>query len=155
MRSTFEEEINKNGVLVYKNVGVSMLPLIKQNRDVLIIEKPTRTIKKYDVVLYKRPNGEYVLHRVIKVKNGQFVMCGDNQNYKEYGITNDNVLWILTSIERSGKVIKINEGKNKIYAHLITDFYPVRFIILRIRNYCSNILSHVKKKSKIIQTDFL
>lgn len=144
MHSSFEEEINKNGYLVYKNVGTSMKPLIKQNRDLIVVKKPTRPIKKYDIILYKRPNGNYVLHRVLKVKNNEFVLCGDNQNQKEHGITNDNVLGVLTSLERAGKIIKINKGKNKIYAHLVTDFYPIRFLFLRIRNYCSNIISRQK-----------
>jgi hypothetical protein len=35
--TTFEEEIEKNGRLVYTNVGDSMRPLIRQGRDLLII----------------------------------------------------------------------------------------------------------------------
>ena len=53
-KSTFEEEIEKSGKIIYTNVGDSMMPLIRQNRDLLIIEKVSGRLKKYDVPLYKR-----------------------------------------------------------------------------------------------------
>ena len=64
--STFEEEIERTGKLVYTNVGDSMMPLIKQGRDLLIIEKPDGRLKRYDIPLYKRDSGQYVLQRVLK-----------------------------------------------------------------------------------------
>ena len=77
--ATFEEEIEKNGRLVYTNVGDSMRPLIRQGRDLLIIEKPQGRLRKYDVPLYKRDSGQYVLHRILKVRDSDYVICGDNR----------------------------------------------------------------------------
>ena len=68
-KSTFEEEIARNGFLLYRNVGDSMLPLIRQGRDlVLVSRKPEGRLKKYDVPLYRRDSGQYVLHRILKVR---------------------------------------------------------------------------------------
>lgn len=78
-KSTFEEEISHTGKLIYTNVGDSMMPLIRQNRDLLIIEKVSGRLKKYDVPLYKRDSGQYVLHRIIKVHKDDYVICGDNR----------------------------------------------------------------------------
>ena len=64
---TFEEIIEKEGQLVYSSVGTSMLPLIRQGRDLIVIEKPKGRLGKYDIPLYKRAGGQYVLHRVVKV----------------------------------------------------------------------------------------
>lgn len=52
--STFEEEIQRTGRLVYTNVGCSMMPLIRQHRDLVVIEKPQGRCRKYDVPLYKK-----------------------------------------------------------------------------------------------------
>ena len=82
----FEEELEKSGKLVYTTVGVSMRPLIKQDRDISIISKPNGRLKKFDVALYKRPNGQYVLHRVVKVLENGYVILGDNCVSKEYNI---------------------------------------------------------------------
>ena len=38
-KSTFEEEIAHNGFLLYRNVGDSMLPLIRQGKDLLLIAR--------------------------------------------------------------------------------------------------------------------
>ena len=64
----FEDIIDRDGRLIYTNVGDSMMPLIRQDRDLLIIEKPDGRLKKYDVPLYKRDNGQYVLHRILKFR---------------------------------------------------------------------------------------
>ena len=50
--STFEEILKKDGRLVYKTMGVSMLPMLYQNRDIGVIVPPEGRLKKYDVALY-------------------------------------------------------------------------------------------------------
>lgn len=78
-RSTFEQELAKNGKLIYYNVGDSMLPLIRQGRDLLeIVPKPAGRLHRYDVPLYRRSSGQYVLHRILKVRPQDYVLCGDN-----------------------------------------------------------------------------
>ena len=104
-KSTFEEEISHTGKLIYTNVGDSMMPLIRQNRDLLIIEKVSGRLKKYDVPLYKRDSGQYVLHRIIKVYKDDYVICGDNRWQKEYGITDHHIIGVLTGVIRNGKTI--------------------------------------------------
>ena len=78
-KSTFEDQLAKTGKLIYTNRGDSMMPLIKQDRDLLIIEPVHGRLKKYDVPLYKRDNGQYVLHRILKVREQGYVICGDNR----------------------------------------------------------------------------
>ena len=105
---SFEEELENSGKLVYTTVGVSMMPLIKQDRDISIIEKPTGRLKKLDVALYKRPNGQYVLHRVVKVLEDGYVILGDNCAAKEYNIKDSQILGVLTSLVRAGTEIDLN-----------------------------------------------
>lgn len=134
-KSTFEEEISRTGKLIYTNVGDSMMPLIRQNRDLLIIEKVSGRLKKYDVTLYKRDSGQYVLHRIIKVRKDDYVMCGDNRWQKEYGITNRHIIGVLTGVIRDGKTISVNDKKYRLYVHLWCDFFHVRALILKVKNY--------------------
>lgn len=134
-KSTFEEEISHTGKLIYTNVGDSMMPLIRQNRDLLIIEKVSGRLKKYDVPLYKRDSGQYVLHRIIKVRKDDYVMCGDNRWQKEYGITNRHIIGVLTGVIRDGKTISVNNKNYRLYVHLWCDFFHVRALILRVKNY--------------------
>ena len=107
-KATFEDILNTKGELIYTNVGDSMFPLI-QPRDLLIIKKwDGAPLKKYDIPLYKRDSGQYVLHRVIKVRKHDYVLCGDNRHWKETGITDRHILGVLTAIVRNGETISLD-----------------------------------------------
>ncbi|MBQ9673568.1 MAG: S24/S26 family peptidase [Ruminococcus sp.] len=131
-KTTFEEVIAKNGKLVYTNVGDSMFPLIKQGRDLLIIEKPNGRLKKYDIPLYKRDSGQYVLHRILKVRENDYVICGDNRSNKEYGVTDRHIIGILTGIIRNNKTIKLHGFCYRMYLFLWCDLFPLRAFVLRV-----------------------
>ncbi len=131
MKSTFEEEIQKNGKLIYTNQGDSMFPLIIENKTLLVIEKPKGRLKKYDVPLYKRDSGQYVLHRILEVRKHDYVICGDNRAYKEYGITDRHIIGVLTAVIRKGKKISVNDPLYKAYVHIWCDAFPVRAFIIR------------------------
>lgn len=127
---TFEDVLNTKGYLVYTNVGTSMMPLLRQRRDIIEIRKkgPDRC-KKYDTVLYKH-GSKYILHRIIKVRPHDYVIAGDHNIHKEYGITDDMILGVMTRVIRDGKSIYPTNWKYRLYVHLWCDFYPVRAVIL-------------------------
>lgn len=131
-KSSFEEEIKKSGRIIYTNVGDSMMPYIKQGRDVLVISEVNGRLNKYDVPLYKRDSGQYVLHRILKVRENDYVICGDNRWNKEYGITDRHIIGILTGVIRDGQEIPVTNRKYCIYVHLWCDLFPVRAFILRV-----------------------
>ncbi len=131
----FEAIIERDGRLVYTNVGDSMRPLIRQDRDLLIIEKYEGRLKKYDVPLYKRDSGQYVLHRVLKVRENDYVICGDNRYSKEYGITDRHIIGVLTAVVRNGKEVPITDWRYRIYVHLWCDFFPIRALILKAKHF--------------------
>ena len=134
-KSTFEEEIEKSGKIIYINVGDSMMPFIKQGRDVFVISRAEGRLKRYDVPLYKRDSGQYVLHRILKVRENDYVICGDNRCSREYGITDRHIIGVLTGIIRDGREIPVTDRKYRIYVHLWCDFFPVRAFFIRIRQF--------------------
>ena len=95
----FEELLEQNGYIVYTNVGRSMMPPLRQRRNIIEIHKkgPDRC-KKYDVVLYKR--GErYILHRILDVlPDGKYIIAGDNNTILEKDITDDQILGVMTRV---------------------------------------------------------
>lgn len=70
---SIEEVLESEGKYVGLTRGVSMLPMIKSGKDVVVIAKKTGRLKPYDVALYKRDDGAYVLHRVLKVVGKGFL----------------------------------------------------------------------------------
>ncbi len=139
MISSFEEQLKKNGTLVYYNVGDSMMPLLKENRDLMVLSVPSGQIRKYDAILYKRESGQYVMHRVVGIRNDGYVLCGDNRYIKEYGVKQEQVLAVLTSVLRKGKEISTDSLQYRLYVHLWCDFFPIRAAVLRVIDIFSKI----------------
>lgn len=143
--TTFEQVLDTQGVLVFTNKGVSMLPLLRQDRDLMIIEKKgADRFKKYDAVLFKRKNGQYVLHRILKVREKDYWIVGDNCVSGEY-VCDDQILGILTSVVRDGNTISTSNLFYRIYVQTWCRCYPVRFFLLRGRNFVYRCYHFIKK----------
>lgn len=143
---TFEEKIEKHGYLVYPNVGDSMMPLLRQGRDLMVItRKPAERLKRYDVPLYKRENGQYVLHRILKARKDDYVICGDNRWCREYGITDQQIIGILTAVVRDGKKLSVTDKKYRIYVHIWCDLFYIRAAVLWSRGMIQRIIRKWKQ----------
>ncbi len=143
-KSTFEEELERKGKLTYICVGVSMLPLLRQRKDIITIAKKQGRCKKYDVALYKRPNGSYVLHRVVEVREKDYVILGDNCVNKEYGITDENILGVMTSFVRGGREYSVNNGLYRLYSKLWYALYPLRRGLKKAKSTLGRIVKRKK-----------
>ncbi len=133
-KTTYEEYLKEHGELTYTNVGVSMLPLIKQGRDMFTLtKKAEERCKKYDVVLYRRPPKSYVLHRVVEVRENDYVILGDNCLNKEYGIKDEDIIGIMTRFVRKGRDYSVDHKGYMLYSKLWYAIYPFRRMLKRLR----------------------
>ncbi|MGN0614317.1 MAG: S24/S26 family peptidase [Porcipelethomonas sp.] len=133
-KMTYEEHLEKYGELTYTNVGVSMLPMLRQGRDIFTVKKKTdQRCRKYDVVLYRRPPSHYVLHRVVKVRENDYVICGDNCINLEYGIKDEDIIGVLTEFVRKGRNISVNNRLYRIYSVLWCGIFPVRRLFKKVK----------------------
>ena len=105
-KRTFEDVIKEQGKLIYTAVGDSMFPLVRP-RDLLVIKAVKKPLKVNDVPLYKRDSGQYVLHRIIGIKHGGYVMKGDNRTVCEKGIRDRHIIGVLTAIIRDGRTLPV------------------------------------------------
>ena len=123
--STFEEILEKDGKLVYKTKGVSMNPMLYQNRDLVVIEPVKGRLKELDVALYRRGRS-YVLHRVIAVNDdGAYLIRGDN-TYSDEIVPDSAVLGVLTEFVRDGKQYKVTDEEYLRYVRKRVKSYPMR-----------------------------
>ena len=132
--STFEEQLRETGKLIYTNKGDSMMPLIRQDRDLLVIVPAQGRLKKYDVPLYRRDDGKYVLHRILKVRREDYVICGDNRWKKEYGISDRHIIGVLSAVVRDGKEVSVTDRRYRFYVHLWCGCFPVRAALIRAKD---------------------
>ena len=109
--NNLETKLDKDGFIVSDIKGVSMLPLLKQGIDRVIVSKVTKPLNKYDVVLYKVKNN-YVLHRIIDISGEKLTIRGDNCFNNEY-VHKKDVLGILTAFYHKNGYIEITDSFNK------------------------------------------
>ena len=99
------EKLRAGGTVTFTPSGTSMLPMLRDGEDVVVLKGTEgKRLHLFDVPLYRRDNGQYVLHRVIDFcRDGTYVMCGDNQFDREKGIRDDQIIAVMTGFFRKGK----------------------------------------------------
>ena len=113
---SFEDYLAENDSLTYTIVGVSMLPLLRQGKDLFTVRrKGPERCKVGDVVLFRRGD-QFVLHRVVQVREKDYVILGDNCVAREYGITDDDILGVMTGFVRGGKEVGVSDPGYRLYS---------------------------------------
>ena len=90
--------------------GESMMPTIKQGEDSVELAKPN-VLNKYDVVLYRRECGKYVLHRIVNIRGDMYDMCGDNQLEIEKDIPKASIIAFVPAIYKGDQRVDTNDEK--------------------------------------------
>lgn len=91
--------------------GYSMYPLIVPGRDeVEIIPIDNHTVRRGDVLVYRRPEDKLIIHRVYKVRNNMIYMVGDNQEEIEGPLPKDCVRGLMIGFCHKGRYY----GKNNL-----------------------------------------
>lgn len=105
--------------------GVSMLPMLRQNIDSVVLSPLPRQLHKYDLPLYRRADGKYVLHRIIRA--GETYTCmGDNQFEPEPGVTHGQMIAVVTAFYRGGRKISVTDPGYRLYCRLWRWSCPAR-----------------------------
>ena len=129
------EVIESGGEFRFYPRGTSMLPLLRQERDSVVLVRPD-TLSCGDICLYRRTNGKFVLHRLMKIeKDGTLTFCGDNQTALERGLSREAVIARVSAIYRDDKRIEMNALSSRLYrlSHIKQPFRTLRFLPRRIK----------------------
>lgn len=125
-----EEAFSRDTTFKIPITGTSMNPLLYEKRDFVLIKKPSLPLEIGDIPLYRRENGAFVLHRVVDKNESGYVMCGDNQFILELGITDENVIGVVSEMSIDGKLISVNDAQylrhKEKYVKNVGKRYPLR-----------------------------
>lgn len=125
-----KEMLDKGGTVNFNPRGTSMLPTIHNDGDRVTLKKFSR-LKKYDLPLYIRDDGQFVLHRVHKVNpDGTYNMCGDNQWNIEKNIRQDQIVGTVIKIQRGKRMFSANNIFYRIYVVIWVTIRPLRHIFI-------------------------
>lgn len=116
--------------------GNSMLPLLHSGLDSVILGecKEPEKLKRLDVPLYRRPDGKYVMHRIVKVHKDSFDMCGDGQSEIENNVPKSAVVAIAVGFVRNGRQFSVKSLKYRAYSWLWCGIIPFRGLAFKL-NY--------------------
>lgn len=147
-KMSFEELLNRDGHLAFTNKGVSMMPLLREGKDVMMIEKKgTGRCRKLDAVLFRRPEirgrRAYVMHRILKVHDdGTYWIAGDNCISGET-VDESQIIGILTGVIRNGKTISVTDRKYQLYVNTWCRWYHLRFICIKARRVLGKLMRKI------------
>ena len=129
--------------------GTSMLPLIVQGRDsVVLMRNKDMPVKKHDIAFYRRDNGQFVLHRVVKIeKDGTYTMCGDNQTELEFGIKEEQIIAYVARLYKGEKDRSMRSLSYKMYV-LLYCCVPIKKALRFPKRAISAIYRRVFRKNK-------
>ena len=130
LASVIKETLDGNGEVSFVLNGTSMLPTIRDGVDTVTLVKPLRKLKKGDIIFYRRDNGQYILHRIVKTDGDTYTTLGDNQWICDYNIRFNQIIGVVKCIEKNGRHHDSEELQCRIYLL----FLPIIRWIYRIYN---------------------
>lgn len=97
--------------------GTSMLPMLREGRDSVVLSPLPKLLRRYDLALYRRDNGTYVLHRIVDV--GQTYTClGDNQFLTEPGLRPEQFIAVVSEFRRGGRDYSVTHPGYRLYCRV-------------------------------------
>ncbi len=99
--------------------GTSMLPLLREKKDSVVLIKPVGPIKKHEIILFKKSSGQYTLHRVIAIEKDSYTTCGDNLHKPEYNVKPEQIIGIVNKIYRNDKLFNTKKMPYRIYLFIL------------------------------------
>lgn len=142
MNNTIEKVLEENGKHYQTTVGDSMEPMLRDRTNIVEIVKPSQPLKRYDLPLYRRPSGQYVLHRIHKVKKDCYITCGDNRYFRER-VPKEWVVGVMSGYYKDGAYIPATDPKYRRYVKRVCNFFYIRAVKLFIKRKLKRIF---KKK---------
>ena len=141
---TIEQVLQTRGTYIGPTMGISMLPMLKTGRDTIVVQAKNERLQPLDVALYKRGD-DYVLHRVIRVVDGGYIIRGDNC-YNDENVSEETVIGVLTEFFQADKQIKCTDEKYLAYAKKRVKNYKRRRFFMKTRAFGGKILRKLKLK---------
>ncbi len=130
-----QEQLNAGKTVSFVPRGNSMRPLLSDGEDMVVLRKHDGRLHLFDMPLYyRRETDKYVLHRVVGFrKDGTYVMLGDNNAQREYGICDDDVVGVVTSFYHKGRMFSTNHPLYRLYCNIWYYTRPLRKLISKVR----------------------
>ena len=111
--------------------GSSMSPFLIHERDMIYFKKPDRELKKGDMVFFQRRSGQFIMHRIWKVRPEGYYIVGDAQTQIEGPVERDQIFARITKVRRKGKWLEPGDFWWEFFEHVWLHMIPFRHVLMR------------------------
>ncbi|MGN0334459.1 MAG: hypothetical protein ACI4DV_02185 [Lachnospiraceae bacterium] len=122
--------------------GNSMSPFLVHQRDSIRFRKPDRPLKAGDMVFYQRKNGQFLMHRICRVRPEGYDIVGDAQWLIEGPVERDQIFAVVTGVKRKGKWIGPGNFWWEFFEHVWIHVIPLRRPIIGAYSVCVRQIRH-------------
>lgn len=126
-----EREILSGQPVVATTSGDSMEPLLFHQDTRVVIVKAEGVLQKGDLPVYKRPSGQFVMHRIIRTDQEAYYTRGDHRCGLER-VPKEWVLGVVTEIYRKNHHFPVTSRKYRWYVKVWNGIYPIRWVVYQV-----------------------
>ena len=130
--SVLKELVEEGREVRLKIAGESMVPFLREHRDEVFFGKPERELKKGDIVFYQRKDGQFVMHRIQRVRPEGFYIIGDNQTVVEGPVAREQIFGVVTKVIRDGVMMGPGDFWWEFFERVWIRMIPLRRCVMRV-----------------------
>ena len=137
-------QLEKGGKANLVVTGVSMRPLLQEGKDTVVLKPITQAPKAGDITLHRRDNGQYVLHRIIRVTPEGYQISGDNQ-YELEEVSREQLLAVVDGFTKAGKHHTLREPGYRLYTWVWVNLFWLRKPYIKLRRAFGRIYRRIRR----------
>ena len=126
------ELIEEGNTVPFLITGNSMSPFMIHERDTILLKKPEYPLRKGTMAFYQRKNGQYVMHRICKIKDGKYYFVGDAQTEVEGPLDQEQIFAVVCGVKRKGKMEEPGTFWWEFFEHVWLPLLPLRPFLRRL-----------------------
>lgn len=127
--------------LHFKVTGGSMVPLIRNGMDEVVVFRREGAVKKGDIVLFKGKtcHADYIIHRVYRVEGNQILTLGDGNLAPDFWMPLTNVYGVAAFLRRGSRRLDLESGFMRVYGSIWMALLPMRRYLLKLGEWCCRV----------------
>lgn len=130
--SSLAQQVLSGKPVVSLTVGDSMEPLLHDRSTRVVIRRADRPLRPGELPLYRRPNGQFIMHRIIRADADHYYTRGDNRAGLET-VPKAWVLGVVTEIYRGDRHFAVTHPAYRAYVAVWGLLYPLRWAVYKCR----------------------
>lgn len=145
---SIEKLLREGKTVQFSPIGGSMIPLFVTPQDKVVVTPEFDIIKRLDVMVYRRPNGPLIIHRVYKVDEKGIYLVGDRQQEIEGPLSREYMLGKMVSFVRKGRACTVKNPIYRAYSWLWMLVRPRRYRIIKYTKLFLSPFLKLRKKGQ-------